>query len=410
MNRSRYGTVLNVIDLPEGPPNPKKINKADCIMTYKGSIHRRRGALLVYVTIAMVVALALAMLCIDVAHGRLVKEQLQGAADAAARYGAQGISDGTATAKAQSIAASNTADGTAVVLQSGDVTLGTWSGGTFTTGGSSPNAVEVTAVRSTARGNAVSIWWGGLFGQSATNLTVTSIATGAVTPEAGFIGFGSINMQNNTFFGSYSSSQSHNPSHGSAGSKARVGSNGAINGHNNDTLQGAAIVGPGGSVSGITISGSTVNQGSNITVPTLPTWSPSGTPTALTVNGNTTLPGGTYWYTSMTINANLTFSGPTTIYVDGDVVIGGTLAPSSGSPGDLVIYQFGSNTFGDAAVNGMNITAEVIAPNSDFLAKNNLTYYGSGIFNSITTKNNADFYYDTNIGPADGSSVVAVVQ
>ena len=379
-------------------------------MKHRGMSHRRRGALLVYVTLVMVVALALAMLCIDVAHERLVKVQLQGAADAAARYAAQGISNGTATSKAQSIAASNTADGTPVVLQSGDVTVGTWSGGSFTPGGSSPNAVKVTAVRSAARGNAVQVWWGGLFGQSSSNLSASAIATGVQTPVAGFIGLNAVTFNTNSFFGSYRSSQTTSPSHGTAGSNARLGSNGAIVGQNNSTLQGFAVLGPGGSISGVSISNSTVNEASNISTPTLPAWSPSGSPTALTVNGNTTLPGGTYWYTSMTLNANLTFSGPTTIYVNGNVVIGGSLAPSSGRPGDLVIYQYGSNSFGDASANGMNITADVIAPGSDFLAKNNLTYYGAGIFNSITTKNNGDFYYDTDLGPADGSSVVSVVQ
>ena len=378
-------------------------------MTRNRSGHRH-GAALIYVTVGMATFLALAMLAIDVSHVRVVKVQLQGAADAAARYAAQGISDGTATSKATSIAASNSADGSPVVLQAGDVTLGTWAGGTFTAGGASPNAVRVTAVRSAARGDAVKVWWGGIFGTSATDVSATAIATGGSTPLAGFIGFGSIDFKNNTFIGSYNSSQNNNPSQGSAGSNARVGSNGTIDGQNNNTIQGTAVLGPGGSISGVTVTGSTVNESSNIPVPTMPAWAPPGSPTAFTVNGNTTQPGGTYWFSSMTINGNLTFTSPTTIYVNGDVVIGGTLTAASGRPSDLTIYQYGSHAFGDGASNGMNITADVIAPNSDFTAKNNLDFYGSAIFNSITVKNNANFFYDTTLGPADGSSVVSTVQ
>jgi hypothetical protein len=126
---------------------------------------------------------------------------------------------------------------------------------------------------------------------------------------------------------------------------------------------------------------------------------------------NTTLPGGTYWYNSLTINANLTFSGPATIYVNGDIIIAANLAPASGIPADLTIYQYGSHTFGDSAINGMNIIARVIAPGSDFVTNNNLTYSGSGQFNTITTKNNADFFYDTQLGPSgSGSTVVSTVQ
>jgi hypothetical protein len=58
----------------------------------------------------------------------------------------------------------------------------------------------------------------------------------------------------------------------------------------------------------------------------------------------------------------------------------------------------------------MNITAVVEAPGSDFLAKNNLTFLGSGVFNTITTKNNASFFYDEAQGPMNGSNKVATVQ
>jgi hypothetical protein len=200
------------------------------------------------------------------------------------------------------------------------------------------------------------------------------------------------------------------PTENNAGSKARVGSNIFINGQNNNTLQGDAVLATNATVSGITVNGNNLQEGAALPTPTMPAWSPPGCTTDLVVSNDTVLPGGSYWYDSMTINANLTYSGPATVYVNGTVAVGGTLAPVSGKPGDLTIYQYGSNSFGDSASNGMDITANVIAPNSDFTTKNNLEYYGSGIFNSITTKNNADFFYDTALGPADGSLIVSTVR
>jgi Flp pilus assembly protein TadG len=369
----------------------------------------RRGGVLIYVTVALVVFSVLASLVVDLAHMRLVKNQLQFTADAAARYAAQGLGDGTAAAKAISAAAANTVDGAPMVLQNADVVTGTWSNGTFTAGGSSPNAVKITAYHDTARGTAVQVWWGGFLGKSSADLSATSIATATSGQISGFIGFNSITMKNNTFIGSYDSSNNINPTQGSAGNSAWIGCNGSISGGNNNYLQGDCSLGPSGSISGCTVSGSTQTQNSPLATPTLPTWSPSGA-TNCTISSNTTLPGGTYWYNSLTVNANLTFTSPTTVHVNGNVVVAATLAPASGVPSDLTVYQYGSNTFGDSGGNGMNITAKVIAPGCDFTAKNNLNFCGEGLFNSITTKNNANFFYDTQIGPGGGSSVVSTVQ
>jgi Flp pilus assembly protein TadG len=382
-------------------------NKSTSLRAAKGRF--RRGAILIYVAVALVVFAVLASLVVDVGHMRLVKNQLQFGADAAARHATQGLGDGTAAAKAISAAAANTVDGAPLVLQNADVVTGTWSTGTFTAGGSSPNAVMVTAYHNAARGTAVKVWWGGLLGKSSADLSAISIATATSGQITGFIGFSAITMTNNTFFGSYDSANNINPSEGSAGSSAWIGSNGSISGGNNTTVSGNAELGPSGSLSGITVSGSTQTKSSALPTPTLPTWSPSN-PTDYTVSSNTTLPGGTYWYNSLTVNANLTFTGPATVYVNGNIVVDATLAPSSGVPSDLTIYQYGSNTFGDSGINGMNITATVIAPGCDFIAKNNLTFRGEGLFNSITTKNSADFFYDTQIGPGGGARVVSIVQ
>ena len=371
---------------------------------------RSKGAVLIYVSFAMVAFSALVSLAVDLAHVRLVKNQLQCAADAGARYGASGLYNGKASQNATTAAAYTVIDGTAVSLHNSDIVTGTWANGTFTSGGASPNAIQVTAKCSNGHGNPVQVWWGGLMGISQCNVKATSIAQGTPTMLAGFIGYANVTVKNNTFIGSYNSSSNKNPNQGSAGNKVRVGTNGFISAQNNNIIDGDAVLGPGASVSGITVQGNTDYQASAIPAPSMPSWSPPGGVSALTVSSNTTMPGGTYWYSSMNVTADLTFSGPTTIYVNGNVTVAATLTAASGVPGDLVIYQFGAGGFGDSASNGMDITADVIAPNSDFLAKNNLNFYGSAVFNSITTKNNADFYYDTKLGPADGTPTISTVQ
>lgn len=385
--------------------------------------HNRHGTVLIYVTAAMAVFIGLVSLAVDVSHVRVVKNQLQGAADAAVRYAAKGFQTSVATARSNAVTAGadNTADGSAVVIDpNNDVQFGTWdsTNGTFTVlsgaSQSSANAIRVYCRRTVANGNPVRLWFGGLIGKSSSDVTVQAIASSSSSPLAGIIGLSSVTFKNNTFIGSYNSSNNKSPSQGSAGSSARVGTNGSITAGNNSTIHGDAVLGPGATVSGPTVTGSQLNQGSALPTSTLPAWSPgvnpNNVPQAYTVSSNTVLPGGTYWFTSLTLNANLTFSGPATLYVNGNVVVDGTLAPVSNVPGDLTIYQYGSNTFGDSGGNGMTITANVLAPGSDFTAKNNLDFYGQAIFNTITTKNNANFYYDLALGPADGSAIIATLQ
>src|SRR4051794_12663642 len=92
----------------------------------------RKGSVLIFVAVAMVVFAGMVSLVIDIAHVRVVKMQLQFAADSAARSAASGVTSGAATTNAISAAALTVVDGTAVVVQASDVVSGTWSGGAFT--------------------------------------------------------------------------------------------------------------------------------------------------------------------------------------------------------------------------------------------------------------------------------------
>ena len=269
----------------------------------------------------------------------------------------------------------------------------------------------MTVTRSGARGNATGLWWGSLFGKSSSDVTVSSIAYGRNQATAGFIGYAGIYYKNNSFYGGYDSRVTPLPTPSTATGIARLGTNTAMIGYMNNVLKGNAVLGPTASTPvGMQISGTTQVLSSNLSIPSIPNWNPLNAPTDLVVSTATTLPAGYYWFNSITMTANLTFSGPSVVYVNGPISIDANMGAASGLPRDLFIYQYGTTTFGDGAYNGMNLIANVVAPYSDFLTKNNLNFYGSGVFNTITTKNNANFYYDTNLGLADGSSVISTVK
>ncbi len=63
-----------------------------------------------------------------------------------------------------------------VVLKS-NVTLGTWSNGAFTAGGTNPTAVQVTGLNTTANSNPVPLFLGSFFGRPTADITYTVVAS-----------------------------------------------------------------------------------------------------------------------------------------------------------------------------------------------------------------------------------------
>ena len=123
----------------------------------------RFGVTLVYMAVLMVLLLGFVSLAVDWGRVQMIKTQLLRAADAGARYAATGIADGTYSAKAISAAGANKADETSVIVQSSDVVLGNYNpllSPTFSTARTPLNAVQVTAARTQARGNAIGLKFG----------------------------------------------------------------------------------------------------------------------------------------------------------------------------------------------------------------------------------------------------------
>ena len=372
-------------------------------------------------TVGMVAFAGFVSLGVDVAHVRLVKIQLQSAADASARYAAVGSQTSLAQAKNNAVAAAadNTADGTTVdVDPSRDVDFGTWDSShkTFTvlTGAqqSNANAVRVWVRRTAARSNAVSLFFGPMVGKSSSDVSVSSIAVYTQPTPTGIIGLNSISNHSNLFVGSYDSHTTTTPTQNSAGSNALMSSNGAISGNGKE--QGNAKLGPSGSVSGITVTGSTTYSSTPIAVPGVTmqvVTNPGGVSQAPNLSSGQTVtwPGGTYYFTSLTLANNITinFSGPATIYLDGNASIQdfNTIMAYNGIPGNLKIIQSSGNTF--SLHDSNNVYAQLDSPGGALnFAHDHDTWYGSVVAQSITVHDNDNFFYDVQITQPGGVATV----
>jgi hypothetical protein len=268
-----------------------------------------------------------------------------------------------------------------------------------------------------ARGNAVPLLFAKVLGRETCDVSAASIALFTPGTPGGFVGLTGITVKNSAFVASYNSSVTTTPTPAGANSNGGMGSNGTITGQNNNLIKGTVTLGPGGNINGITVTGGTNPVPANIAAPAMPTWSPAANPGGVsqnyTVSANTTLPGGTYWFTSLTLNKSLSFSGVATLIVNGDIVLDGALTAYNSVPSNLTIYQLGSGrSFADDK-NNMSVTGLIIAPGSSFTAKNGFVMKGDMTFNSIDAKNGFEMYYDEAIvrpGVASSAPTIALVK
>ncbi|QOV91820.1 pilus assembly protein TadG-related protein [Humisphaera borealis] len=147
-------------------------------------LRRRSGAfVLIYVTFAMPVLLAIASLAVDWGHVVLVKTELSRLSDAAARAAAGQMDNGAIAARnaAKLVAQYNPIDGATFTLTDDDIVFGTWSAGVFSAvpddSFSSATAVRITAARSTARSSPIPMFFAGSVGQGPIEVTCSTVAT-----------------------------------------------------------------------------------------------------------------------------------------------------------------------------------------------------------------------------------------
>jgi Flp pilus assembly protein TadG len=391
-------------------------------------LRRRCGSVLMYSIVAMVVLTAFVSFGVDFGRVQLAKTALQAAADAAARAGAAELSaggtDAQVVAEAVAYAAANTVDGSPVVLSTtaspSDILIGNWDSTQtpkFSTTRTPKNAVNVSAARTAARGTAIPLVFGQIFGQRWCDIHVQVIATSQTT-NTGVVGMGSVTMSGNAFIDSYNSNNGAY-SAGSATSNGDVQSNGAITLAGGNTIYGDASPGPGFAATGGVVTGSRAPLTSTVSYPA----ASAGTYSTNNSNANVashisngdfnlsgsnsaTMPAGVYYFNDFTMSGSstVTVTGPTTIYVTGTTSISGSVVNISGTPSNLQFIVIGSHS---VTLSGSSAFIwELYAPQSPVTLSGSAQIFGSVIGGSIRISGGS-IHYDQALG---SSGQVTIVQ
>jgi hypothetical protein len=381
-------------------------------------IHSRcRGISLVWAIICMVALLGFVSLAVDVGRVQTAKTELRRAADAAARYGVTGINDNSYRTKAIAAAADNKVDGVPLELKNGDVTLGTWSSGTFTSGGSAPNAVQVRARRTTGRGNPIPLMFATIIGRSGCDIEASAIAA-IPAVSYGVVGLNAIAMSGNTSTSYWSSAGT--VTNGPYGS---IASNGAI------TLSGSTYInGDARPGVGQIVNGAAGRVAGNTTPLTAPMNFPNGDGSAYaTVNDNAavpqitgakdfnvgagvtaTVPAGNYYLHDFNLSANGTMNvtGQATFYVYNNLTLSGTANTAGNLPKNLKIVMIGDPGTGKAGKANLSGTsalyATLYAPQSPVALSGTGDFYGSILGQSITMTGTSAIHYDLSLTGSTG--------
>lgn len=382
---------------------------------------RRGGMVMIYSVVAMTVLMAIGSLAIDYGRVQLVKTEMLCAVDAAARSASTYLPSDTAGARAAAIsmAASHTVDGRPLILQTGDIEFGKWNSTTNTldTNSTSPDAVRISAYRTTSRGNAVKLTMGELVGYPTQNVLVRQ-TTQYSSGTNGIIGLNGVTTDNDLFVASYNSGVTTTPSTSSYRTNGILGSNGYLYCDWGSDLYGTALLGPAAWTYRISVNGSTQTLSSNIPTPTTAPWSPGTNPGGVaqsySVTNNTTLAGGTYWFTSLSISSNrqLSFSGPATIYINGNVTFGSSssLIAYNSIPSNLKIYVIGTRTFGNSGADWARVTADIEGPGMTFRFDDDFTFMGRLTASYIIVDHRASFFYDEAFGGVNTAGTVTNVR
>lgn len=357
---------------------------------------------------------------VDLGRVQLAKTELRRAADAAARYALQGISDGTAVAKGVASGAENKVDESAVALLNADVETGTWASGAFTPGGASPNAVRVTARRIKSRGTAIPLFFGSALGAVSCDVVAVSVAYKVPSGPSNYaaVGLTSVALAGGSKTDSYNSVSG---AYGGAnlGAAGDVGSNGSVTmGGAGTRINGDLDYGNGKSASvtaPATVSGGQSELAGALSMPGV-TAPASGSyiymgPAAVS-SGSMIMPGGTYLFDSVTVaGGTFSFSGPATVYVNGAIAMsGGAIRAYLDRPGNLKIISL---TASPVALSGsIDLYADLYAPLSAFTTVGTPELYGRIIAKTVLM-NGGTVHFDasiTGVGTVSGAGAVSIVK
>lgn len=381
--------MATLVSTPAGPVTPTS----------------RRGSTLIYYTVIGTVLCGLLALAVDLGRVQVAKREIEDAVDAAARYGATGLSDGTAVAKAISAAGENQFNGQGLTITASDVTTGNYSPSTrtFTTNGTPANAIRVRISKTSGRN--VGTILGQVLGMSSVQLSTQSFAydknfgsTTTSTPAGAIKGFVGVNWFN--FNGPISIQAWDSSTNSLLGAAAWVApqTKGPVNLNNGVNIQGELQT-----ATTPTMNGATITKGIKALPAGFGTYAAPVAPSGATYLGNyngppgasQTFAAGVYRFDTFNVPLGkaVSFSGAAEIYVNGSINIAGAINTSGNIPSNLKIY----NTSGSGVDIGTNTTspiyAEIYAPNSPFNL-NSRTFYGSLISTGINVNSTFNMYID----------------
>lgn len=383
-------------------------------------LHHRRGIAIVYFLLIFTVLLGFVAFAVDWARVQLVKTELQRAADAAARFAAVGVATSTAQAQTNAIAVAseNLADGTSVALAASDVTPGSWDpdSKTFTANGSPLNAVQVIAGRTSAKGNAIRLYFARAVGFSTIDVNARAIAYLAPSGvNFHVIAIDGINMNGNNRIDAFNSSLGTYA--GTVNDDGRVASN-----FNFLNMVGGAVIDADAFYTAASAPGGNIT-GTKTKVDTLGTFPIATTPAGATDHGNynggnLTLNSGNHYFQSFSAGGNTTITinasaGPVRIYCNGNFSLSGNAAFAYTQPAKAANLEIHMQSGSGIDPGKNDVYAIIDAPNSPLNMNGNADIYGIVLVKQISMAGGCGIHADLaapGMGGTTGTSGVSLTR
>ena len=394
--------------------------------SFSGLLRDERGIVAIMVALFFVVLIGFAGLVIDVGHLFAISSSLHTAADSAslAATASLGYGPDEARAQAQLLAQKHGILGSPVALLLTDIELGTWDKKTKTFTPLLPdqeanaNSVRVTAQRSAARNNPVSLFFMRIFGHEFSDVKVVSVAYTPSGDCGAIIGEKAVSLNSSVTTDSYSGAYSP----GSAKENGDVCSCGDITLTSSAVVKGDATPGYDHEVnvnSTAYVTGSmdsgecpvladvdfgdvaTNNDNDNIGLTDEGNDPFEDGPYAFALNSSDslTLPGGTYYFSSFSINSSsqLRFTGPTVIYVTGSFQIDSTgIINETQIPENLIILISSNEEV--KIKSSVDFHGVIYAPNAHVVNDSSVDFFGAIFGDEVTLNSSVEIHYDEALG------------
>lgn len=381
---------------------------------------RRRGAVLVFVGVSLIMLLLVASLAIDVGYICALTAEQQNNADAAALACASALQDGVpgdAETRARDILGLNQQPQGYVSLDDQLVQLGQWdrAGQTFTV---ADDVAEASACRVVAARNNAPLFFAAIAGHLSTDVTREAVAI-APRPCGGIWGLEGIRINGNVETDSYDSTEAPYSSV-NAGDNGDLCSGMDIDIRGSVEIHGDAVAGMGyqidirgpvfvAGVQSATLSdveppphgfGDVASVNDNHLIgPTTRGRTALNAGRSIRLTGNDTLtvpPGRYYWHdVNITSGSAITFTGPTLVYMTGTLDTTGTaLINRTGDPANLTIISTGSTV---RLVGTSDFYGSILAPYADLQLGGTATWYGAVVARTIWMHGNFNFHVDESL-------------